>query len=57
MSFPYKIISVCLSLNFGPKGPIDNKSSLFQIMDWSRFNENPFPEAMLTKTSDAIWRH
>ena len=50
-------ISIHISQKFVPKGPIDNKSSLFQIMAWRRIGDKPFPEPMWTQFADAYMRH
>ena len=42
-------ISITISLKFVPKGPIDYKSALVQVMDWRRTGEKPSPESMLTQ--------
>ena len=49
--------SVWISLKFVPKGPIDYKSALVQVMAWHRTGEKPLPESMLTKFTDAYIRH
>ena len=36
-------ISITISLKFVPKGPIDCKSALVQVMDWRRKGEKPSP--------------
>ena len=36
-----------ISLKFVPKGPIDNISSLIQIMAWRRWGDKPLSEAMV----------
>ena len=46
-------ISITISLKFIPKGPIDYKSALVQVMAWHRTGEKPLPESMLTKFTDA----
>ena len=46
-----------ISLKFIPKGPIDCKSALVQVMDWRRISEKPSPESMLTQFPDAYIRH
>ena len=46
-------ISITISLKFVPKGPIDYKSALVQVMAWHQTGEKPLPESMLTKFSDA----
>ena len=47
-------ISITISLKFVPKGPIDYKSALVQVMAWHRTGEKPLPESMLTKFTDAF---
>ena len=49
-------ILIQISLKFVPKGPIDNKSALFQGMAWRRTGDKPLPEAM-TQFTDAYMRH
>ena len=41
-------ISNWISRNFVPKGLIDNKSMLVQVMAWRRTGDKPLPEPMLT---------
>ena len=50
-------ISITISLKFIPKGPIDNKSALVQVVAWHRTGEKPLPESMLTQFTDAYIRH
>ena len=50
-------ISIRISLKFVPKGPIDNKSALVQVMAWCRTGDEPLPEPMLTRFTDAYMRH
>ena len=50
-------ISIKISLKFVPKGPIDNKSALAQVMAWRRTGDKPLPEPMLTQFTDAYMRH
>ena len=50
-------ISITISLKFVPKGPIDYKSALVQVMAWHRTGEKLLPESMLTKFTDAYIRH
>ena len=40
-------------LNFVPKGPINNKWSLVQVMAWPRSGDKPLPEPMVTLFKDA----
>ena len=50
-------ILIWISLEFVPKGLIDNKSALIQVMAWRRTGGKPLPEAMRTKFTDAYMRH
>ena len=50
-------ISIKISLKFIPKGPIDYKSALVQVVAWHRTGEKPLPESMLTQFTDAYIRH
>ena len=45
-------IPIYISLKFFPKGPIDNKPALVQVMAWRRTGDKPLPELMLT----VYWR-
>ena len=46
-------ISNTISLKFVPKGPIDYKPALVQVVAWHRTGEKPLPESMLTQFTDA----
>ena len=50
-------IPIKISLNFVPKGPIDNKSSLVQVMAWRRIGDKPLHEPMMTKFNDTYMCH
>ena len=50
-------ISITISLKFIPKGPIDYKSALVQVVAWHRTGEKPLPESMLTQFTEAYIRH
>ena len=50
-------ISIQISLKFVPKGPIDNKWALVQVMAWRRIGDKPLPETMLIQFADADMRH
>ena len=50
-------ISITISLKVIPKGPIDYKSALVQVVAWHRTGEKPSPESMLTQFTDAYIRH
>ena len=45
-----------MSLKFVPKGPIDNKSALVQVMAWRRTGDEPLSEAMMIQFNDAYMR-
>ena len=44
-------------LKFVPKGSINNKPALVQVMAWRRTGDKPLPEPMLTPFTDAYMRH
>ena len=49
-----------IALKFVPKGPIDNKSALVQVMAWATWHQTgdkPLHEAKLNLFSDALKRH
>ena len=50
-------ISITISLKFIPKGPIDYKSALVQVVAWHRTGEKPLPESKLTQFTNAYIRH
>ena len=50
-------ISIRISPKFAPKGPIDKKSALVQVMAWRRTGDKPLPEPMLTQFTDAYMWH
>ena len=50
-------ISIRISLKFVPKGPIDNKPALVQVMAWRRTGDKPLSEPMLTQFTDAYMGH
>ena len=49
-------IFIQIYLEFVPKGPIDGKSALVQIMAWCRTGSKSLPESMLSTVLDAIRR-
>ena len=52
--------SIWISLrfvDFVPKGPIDSKSALSQIMAWHQLDDKPLPEPMVTQFTDAYMWH
>ena len=50
-------IPIKISLKFVPKGAIDNKSAMVQVMSWQRKGDKPLPVSMLTQFTDAYVRH
>ena len=46
-----------ISLKFVPKGPIDNKWALVQVMAWHLTGDKPLPEPMRTQFTDAYKQH
>ena len=50
-------IFIRISLKFVHKGPIDNKSTLVQVMAWRWSGVKPLPESMLIQLTDAYMRH
>ena len=50
-------ISIQISLKFIPKGTIDNKSALVQVMAWHPTGDNALPEPMLTQFIDTYMWH
>ena len=50
-------ISIQVSLKFVPKGLIENKTALVQIMAWRPKGNKPLSEPMLTQFTDAYMWH
>ena len=50
-------ILIQISLKFVPKGPVDNKSTLVQVMAWPPTGNESLPEPMLTQFTDAYMPH
>ena len=50
-------VRIQISLKLVPRGPIDNKPALFQVMVWRRTGDNPVPEPMMTQFTDAYMWH
>ena len=50
-------ISNQISQKFIPRGLIDNKPALVQVMAWRRTSDKPLPEPMMTKFTVAYMRH
>ena len=49
-------IPIEISLKFVPKSPINNESSLVQVMACRRFGTKPLPKPMMTHFNDAYRR-
>ena len=50
-------ILIQISLKFVPKGQIDYKSALVQVLAWRRTGGRPLTEPMLTQLTDAYMRY
>ena len=50
-------ILIKISLKFVPKGLIDNKPALVQVMAWRRTGDKPLPEPFLTQSIDTYMQH
>ena len=50
-------ILIKISLKFVPKGQIDNKAALVQVMAWQRAGDKPLPEPMFIHSLDAYMWH
>ena len=50
-------ILIRISLNFIPRGPIDSKWTLVQVIAWRRIGDKPLPEPKLIQFTDAYMRH
>ena len=50
-------ILIQISLKFVPKGPIDNKAALVQVLACRQTGDKPLPEPMVTHFTDAYMRH
>ena len=46
-----------ISLKLVPRGPIDNKPALVQVMVWRRTGDKPLPKPMMAQFTDAYMRH
>ena len=49
-------IQIQIALKFFPRGPVDSKSALVQVMAWRRKGDKPFPEPMMTQFTEAYMR-
>ena len=50
-------ILIKISLNFVPKGPVNNIPALIHIMAWPRPGAKPLSEPMMGEVTDAYMRH
>ena len=50
-------IPIRISLKFVPRGPIDYKWALVQVIACCLFGVKPLPEPMLTQFTDTSMRH
>ena len=50
-------ILIRISLKFLPRGPIDNRPALVQVMAWRRTGDKLLPETTLTQFTDAYMWH
>ena len=50
-------ILIQIALKLVPRGPIDNKPALVQVMVWRRTGDKPLPEPMMAQFTDAYMRH
>ena len=50
-------IPIQISLKLVPRGPIDNKPALVQVMVWRRAGDKPLPKPMMAQFTDAYMRH
>ena len=51
-------IPIQISLKLVPRGPIDNKPTLVQVMVWRRTGDKPLSEPMMAQFPDAAYmRH
>ena len=50
-------ILISILLKFVPKGPIDNKPELVEIMAWRGLGAKPLSEPMLKRFTDTYMHH
>ena len=50
-------IPIGISLKLVPRGPINNKSALIQVMAWRRTGDKPLPEPVMTQFTDVYMHH
>ena len=49
-------VSIQIALNFISRGPVDNKSTLVQVMAWRRSGDKPLPKPMMTQYHAIIYQ-
>ena len=47
-------VLIDISLKFVSKGPLDNKSSILQVMAWYQKGDKPLPDPIMTQNHHAI---
>ena len=50
-------ILINISLEFVPRGPINNIPTLVQVMAWGLTGDKPLSEQMMTQFNDTYMRH
>ena len=50
-------IKIQISLKLVPRGPIDNKPAVVQVMVWRRKGDKPLPEPMMAQFTHSYMRH
>ena len=50
-------IPIGISLKLVPRGPVNNKSALIQVMAWRRTGDKPLPEPVMTQFTDVYMHH
>ena len=53
----YMKILIQISLKFLPKGPINNDSTLVEVMEWYQIGDKPLPKPLLTQFTDTYMGH
>ena len=46
-------IVITIALKFVPRGPVDIKKALLQVIAWRRTDDKPLPELLLTQFTEA----
>ena len=50
-------ILILISLKFVPKGQIDNKAALVQVMTWHLISDKPLSESISIQFTDTYMQH